>query len=131
MALCANIASDKDAATQYNTLAGAKTPTPNTSVDVAAEILKAGAEPATSLDAALALAGDVDRICVIGGAQIYALALPHADELLLTEIDADFDADAYFPDWPRDEFAEISSESNATENGLVYRYVTYRRKAQP
>ncbi len=91
----------------------------------------AGAEPATSLDAALALAGDVDRICVIGGAQIYALALPHADELLLTEIDADFDADAYFPDWPRDEFAEISSESNATENGLVYRYVTYHRKAQP
>jgi dihydrofolate reductase len=65
---------------------------------------------------------------VIGGAEIYALALPHADELLLTEIDADYDADARFPDWPRDDFDPVASESNVTDDGLVYRYVTYRRK---
>jgi len=91
----------------------------------------AGAEPAPSLTAALALAGDVDRVCVIGGAEIYALALPQADELLLTEIDADFDADAFFPDWPRADYDIVSSESHTTSEGLVYRYVDYRRKAAP
>ena len=87
-----------------------------------------GAERAVGFDHAIALAGEVDRICVIGGAEIYTLALPHADELLLTEIDADYDADAYFPDWPRDMFIEVSSESNLTPQGLAYRYVSYRRK---
>lgn len=89
----------------------------------------AGAESASSLTAALALAGDVERVCVIGGAEIYALALPQADELLLTEIDADFDADAFFPDWPRADYDIVSSESHTTSEGLVYRYVDYRRKA--
>lgn len=89
-----------------------------------------GAESAPSFDAALALAGDVERVCVIGGAEIYALALPHADELLLTEIDADFDADAFFPDWPRGDYDLVDSESNASPQGLAYRYVTYRRKAK-
>ncbi len=88
----------------------------------------AGAERAPSLAAALALAGPVERVCVIGGADIYALALPLADELLLTEIDADFDADAFFPIWPRDQFEVVSSESHATPEGLTYRYVDYRRK---
>jgi dihydrofolate reductase len=87
-----------------------------------------GAERAPGFDAALALAGDVERVCVIGGAEIYALALPLADELLLTEIEADCDADAFFPDWPRDDFRVVSTESNTTAQGLVYRYVTYRRK---
>lgn len=88
-----------------------------------------GAESATSIDAALALVGDAERVCVIGGAEIYALTLPLADELLLTEIDATYDADAYFPDWPRDRYERVSSESNTTAQGLVYRYTTYRRAA--
>lgn len=87
-----------------------------------------GAEPASSLAAALDLAGAVERICVIGGAEIYALALPLADELLLTEIDADFKADAFFPAWPREQFDIVSSESHTTPEGLTYRYVDYRRK---
>lgn len=88
----------------------------------------AGAEAAPSLAAALDLAGPVERVCVIGGADIYALALPLADELLLTEIDADFDADAFFPAWPREQFDIVSSESHTTPEGLTYRYVDYRRK---
>lgn len=89
----------------------------------------AGAERATSLADALALAGDVDQICVIGGAEIYTLALPQADQLLLTEIDADFDADAFFPDWSREAYEVTASETHCTPDGLVYRYVDYRRKA--
>ena len=87
-----------------------------------------GAETAASLDAALALAGAVDRVYVTGGGEIYALALPLADELLLTEIDADFEADAWFPEWSRDEFVESDSESLRTPEGLSYRYVSYQRR---
>ena len=60
-----------------------------------------GAERADSLVAALDLARAAPQAFVIGGAQIYALALTLVDELLLTEVDADFDADAYFPPWNR------------------------------
>jgi dihydrofolate reductase len=88
----------------------------------------AGAERAASFDAALALAGHVPQLYVTGGADIYTMALPHADELLLTEIDSDFDADVFFPDWPRGEFSLVESESHTTPHGLAYRYVTYRRK---
>ncbi len=87
-----------------------------------------GAEAAPSLTAALSMAGHVERVCVIGGAEIYALALPQADELLLTEIDADFEADAFFPHWPREDYDVVSSERHSTSEGLVYRYVDYRRK---
>ena len=56
-----------------------------------------GAERAGSLDEALALAHGAERISVIGGGELYALALPQADELLLTEIDAALDgADTFF-----------------------------------
>jgi dihydrofolate reductase len=94
-----------------------------------AEWAAAGAERADGFDTALALAGDAERVCVIGGAEIYALALPHAHELQLTEIDADVEGDAFFPDWPRDAFDCVASETQSTPQGLVYRYVNYRRRA--
>lgn len=94
-----------------------------------AEWAAAGAERADSFESALALAGDAERVCVIGGAEIYALALPHAHELQLTEIDADFEGDAFFPDWPRETYDGESSETQTTPQGLVYRYVNYRRRA--
>jgi dihydrofolate reductase len=87
-----------------------------------------GAEAAGSLDAALALVASAPRVFVIGGAEIYALALPHADELLLTEIDADFDADAFFPPWDRSQFEQTACEDKATPQGLHYRFCSYARR---
>ena len=86
-----------------------------------------GAERAASLADALALLADAPKVFVIGGAQVYAEALPRADELVLTEIDAVFDADAFFPDWPRTAFDEVSSEPRTAGDGTPYRFVTYRR----
>ena len=86
-----------------------------------------GAERAASLEEALALAGDVPRVFVIGGAAIFDRALPLADELELTEVDAEFAADTFFPPWNRAEFRQTSCESHATPEGLVYRYASYRR----
>ena len=50
-----------------------------------------GLEPASSLREALQLCENAEQVWIIGGAQIYAQALPLADELVVTEIDADFE----------------------------------------
>lgn len=55
-----------------------------------------GAEVVTSLEDALALLSG-ERAWVVGGGQVYALALPHADELVVTEVDGTFDADVHAP----------------------------------
>jgi dihydrofolate reductase len=88
-----------------------------------------GCERAGSLDEALALVADAERVFVIGGAQLYAAALPLADELVLTEIDAVADgADTFFPAWDRAAFAEASRESHASPDGLAYAFVTWQRR---
>ena len=87
-----------------------------------------GAEAAGSLDAALALVASAPRAFVIGGAEIYTLALPHADELLWTEIDADFDADAFFPAWDRSQFEQTACEDKSAPQGLRYRFCSYARR---
>jgi dihydrofolate reductase len=86
-----------------------------------------GAEPAPSLEAAVKLAGPVPQVFVIGGAEIYALALAHADELLLTEIDAAFDADAFFPPWDRAAYRQTAHQDMTSPQGLRYRFSIYTK----
>lgn len=87
-----------------------------------------GVERAGSLEDALALVGDADRAFVIGGEQIYREAMPLADELVLTEIDADFDGDAHFPLAARADFEEVTRESAHSDQGYDFHFVTYRRR---
>lgn len=89
-----------------------------------------GAERVHSLAEALALVVDAPKVCVIGGGQLYAEALPHADELLLTEVDADFEADTFFPDWDRHAFTEVHRETHAAQSPgeRPFAFVTYRRR---
>ena len=89
-----------------------------------------GAEVAAAFDDALALAGAAPRVYVIGGAQIYALALPLADELLLTEIDAVFPADTFFPPWDRQRFAQTAREPHRSPGGVGYAFTTYKKLTQ-
>ncbi len=88
-----------------------------------------GAATAASLADALALAPAAPRVFVLGGADLYALALPIADELELTEIDAEFPADVFFPNWNRADFRQTSRESHETVDGLRYNFVSYQRVA--
>jgi dihydrofolate reductase len=88
-----------------------------------------GAERAGSFDAALALVRDAERACVIGGGELYALALPHADELVLTEIDAAFEsADTFFPAFDRSVFEETAREPRTAADGTRFAFVSYRRR---
>ncbi len=88
----------------------------------------AGALPVGSFEAALALADGAPKAFVIGGAQLYALALPRADELMLTEIDADLEADTFFPAWDAGAFHQTSREDHRTAQGIDYHFTTYRRR---
>jgi len=93
-----------------------------------------GALVAVSLNDAIATARQVCRegrkIFVIGGAELYAQALPLADELELTEVHSDVSGDAWFPAWRRNEFIEVRRETHpaAGPESPAFDFVTYRRK---
>ena len=95
-----------------------------------------GAQVAGTLEGAVAAAqASIDqqpaaRIFVIGGGELYAAALPLADELLLTEIDADLPGDTVFPAWNRQDFVEQQRETHhsAGPPACDYAFVTYQRK---
>jgi dihydrofolate reductase len=89
-----------------------------------------GCEKAESISDALRLAEHDEEIFIIGGGSIYEQFLPKADKLYLTIIEADFEADTYFPvinfrDW---ELTEKEVMDNDLQANFVYRFETYERK---
>lgn len=95
--------------------------------------LPEGVQHASSIDDALrALEGrtDVDRVFVIGGANVYAQAIAHpdADKIYLTEVEGEFNCDAFFPPIPEESFGKKSVSETHNENGVNYRFAEYVRK---
>lgn len=75
--------------------------------------LPEGAVLAGSVEAALEAARAAeggDTVFVAGGASVYEQFLPHADRMVLTELDAAFDGDVYFPEWEREEWIEVDRD---------------------
>jgi dihydrofolate reductase len=88
-----------------------------------------GTEAARSLDEAVELCGGVDEAFVIGGAQLYAEALPRADAVVATEIDRDVDGDVRFPALADGDWSEVSrTPSTAHTDGWPYAFVRYERR---
>lgn len=79
-----------------------------------------------SLENALSALQHHPEVWVIGGAQIYAQALPLAQRVVLTDIDADFEGDAFAPELG-DDWAESSREQRISANGLHFSFCTYER----
>ncbi|GAA0844538.1 dihydrofolate reductase [Cupriavidus pauculus] len=87
-----------------------------------------GAEVVASLEDAQRLCIGAEQVFLIGGAQLYAQALPSADRLIVTEIDADVPGDAFFPAVDRSKWIEVARETHHSEaNGFDYAFVTYER----
>jgi dihydrofolate reductase len=92
-----------------------------------------GAIAAPTLEAALSRARQLcqpgQRIFVAGGAQLYAQAMPLADEMELTEVHDDTAGDTRFPEWDRDQFREVQRIPNAISNSntIAFDFVTYRK----
>ncbi|MBL6959275.1 MAG: dihydrofolate reductase [Rhodospirillales bacterium] len=91
-----------------------------------------GAVVVASLQDALAVgaAENPAEIMVIGGGEIYALALPLAGRLYLTEVRAVVEGDAVFPEIDRSQWAETAREDGpvAEGDGPAYSFVTLHRK---
>lgn len=79
-----------------------------------------GVQIVHSLDEAVRAAAADTEAFIIGGAQIYAEALPVADRLYITRIDRDYTGDTRFPDYPADEWQIISREEH--DRGEQFEY---------
>jgi len=90
-----------------------------------------GMQAVASLDDALAIAAqDGDELCVIGGGEIYALALPHATQLHLTHVDASVDsADVFFPRFDADDWREVARAAHPVDamHAFAFAFVDYLR----
>ncbi|WP_269532517.1 dihydrofolate reductase [Chitinimonas sp. BJYL2] len=80
-----------------------------------------------SIDEAITAAGKANEVFLIGGATLYAEALPRADRLYLTEIEAEVEGDAFFPAWPREQFTELRREHRESAD-FAYSFVVYERR---
>ncbi len=89
-----------------------------------------GASVAGSLPDAVAAATG-DEAFVIGGAELYQTALPLADRLQLTEIDAEFAGDTWFPMRDPLQWRETTRETHRDETGPGYSFVRYDRSESP
>ena len=87
----------------------------------------AGAAVASTIEAAVALCSGEAVAFVIGGAEIYAAALPLADGLVLTEIQQDFEGDTRFPGWDREAWRASQRETHTAANGVRFDFVLYER----
>lgn len=68
-----------------------------------------------------------DEVFIIGGASIYKQFLKYADNLYLTEVDMESEADVYFPEFDKSLYdKEIVLENS--DNNINYKHVIYRRK---
>lgn len=87
---------------------------------------------AHSLPEAIAACAGDEQIYIVGGAEIYAQAMPLADTLYITEIQQDVAGDAHFPEFDRNTWLEVSREARHQEipQPLEYHFVRYRRKNQ-
>ena len=67
---------------------------------------------------------------VIGGAMIYNLLMPHVSKMYVTEIDKDFEGDAFFPKINEDIWEVVEEEKGLVdeESNLNFSYITYERK---
>ncbi len=92
-------------------------------------LVSQGAIVVNSLSASITAALPDNEIFIIGGGQIYALAIPFASRLFLTRIDADAPhADTFFPEIDPDQWMAVEySDWHVTEQGLRYRYENYVR----
>ncbi len=86
-----------------------------------------GAKVAVSVEDAISLAGNIEQVWVIGGAQIYAQAEPLADRIEVTEIAQDFEGDAYAPVLGT-QWAESARENHVSKTGLEFSFITYNKQ---
>ncbi len=88
-----------------------------------------GCSVVPSFVAALGVVADAAEVCVIGGAEVYQLALPVTDLVHLTKVHATVDADTFFPALDAADWKEIAREDHPADerHAYAYSFVTLQR----
>ena len=86
-----------------------------------------GAVVAHSMPDALTHCPQEAEVWVIGGAELYAQAMPFAQRAVITEIDADFEGDAYAPSFDAS-WHETQRSTHTNDSGLTFHFVTMERR---
>lgn len=100
---------------------------PNIVVSRNPDCAAAGCIVVPTFAAALAAAGAVPEIMIVGGAALYAAALPDCTRLFLTEVHAAVAGDVRFPDFDRSAWRETSREVHRGEGEYDYSFVVLER----
>ncbi len=89
----------------------------------------ASLEEAIEQAARLTVQADVEEAMIIGGAEIYRQVLPLVDRMYITEVDAEIEGDAFFPEFDASQWRQTERESHAPcdKNPYPYSFVTYER----
>lgn len=85
-----------------------------------------GAVVVHSIEEALGTCPNDEQVWVIGGAEVYAQAMPLAQHAVITEIDADFEGDAFAPTFDGS-WQETERSTHTAANGLTFSFVTLQR----
>jgi len=90
-----------------------------------------GASVVNSLDDALKIVSEVDEVMIIGGANLYAQALPRVDRLYLTRVEGEFEGDSWFPEFNEAEWAlsTVDEHEPDEKNSHPYRFEIYNRRS--
>jgi len=80
-----------------------------------------GCDVCTSLQQALVIARG-DEVMIIGGGELYRLAMPLADRMLLTVVDYTSAADTWFPDWDPSDWTVVSERTVAADENNPHAY---------
>lgn len=86
----------------------------------------------TSFEDAIAAVFDEEEIMIIGGSSIYEMLMPIVNRMYLTFVDAQFDGDAWFPDFEENQWQETESAIHQADDRNLYncRFVTFERKVE-
>ncbi len=88
------------------------------------EFVADGCDVVSSVDAAVAMAGDANEVMVIGGGEIYELFLPLAERIYMTRVHTDIDGDARFPELDDQQWQETKREHHDADDSNDYEFTT-------
>ena len=86
-----------------------------------------GVEVVNSLEKAISKIAESSEIFIIGGQQIYSIALPLSTHMYITKVNGNFDGDVFFPDYIQDEWREVAREDLISENELKFSFLKYEK----
>ena len=102
---------------------------PNLVVSRNAQYKPEGVQVFDSVESAISAVSDADEVVIMGGAQIYAQWIDKVDRLLITEVDAAPEGDAFFPEINHQAWLEVSRQHHPKDDKHVFAFdfVEYRK----